>query len=268
MDDVAVGVGEHLDLDVAGPLQIAFDQHPVVGKRRCRLLPSRGQRRGEVGRRGYYAHAAAATAGDRLDHDGKADPRCLVCQKLGILAVAVVAGQQRHRRCFHQRLGGGFRSHGAHRAGWWADEDDPRRGAGFGEGRIFRQEAVAGMNRLGAGGAGSFDDAGNVQIAVARRGRPDRVGSVRGLDVQRVGVGFGIDRDRLDPQPSGGPDDAAGDFASVGNQQGAEHRGHIRNTPKRVSCRGLFRAADNESPSTRRVSAGSMMPSSHRRALA
>ncbi len=43
---------------------------------------------------------------------------------------------------------------------------------------------------------------------------------------------------------------------------------HIRNTPKRVGSIGAFNAADSPSPSTRRVSAGSMMPSSHRRALA
>lgn len=43
---------------------------------------------------------------------------------------------------------------------------------------------------------------------------------------------------------------------------------HIRNTPKRVGSIGAFNAADSPSPSTRRVSAGSMMPSSHKRALA
>ena len=49
---------------------------------------------------------------------------------------------------------------------------------------------------------------------------------------------------------------------------GTPHLHHIRNTPKRVASIGAFKAADNPRPSTRRVSAGSMMPSSHRRALA
>ena len=51
-------------------------------------------------------------------------------------------------------------------------------------------------------------------------------------------------------------------------EAGAPHLHHIRNTPKRVASIGAFKAADNPRPSTRRVSAGSMMPSSHRRALA
>jgi hypothetical protein len=43
---------------------------------------------------------------------------------------------------------------------------------------------------------------------------------------------------------------------------------YIRNTPKRVFCTGAFKAADKDNPTTRRVSAGSMMPSSHSRAVA
>jgi hypothetical protein len=43
---------------------------------------------------------------------------------------------------------------------------------------------------------------------------------------------------------------------------------YILNTPNFVSGTGAFIAADKPSASTLRVSAGSMMPSSHKRALA
>ena len=43
---------------------------------------------------------------------------------------------------------------------------------------------------------------------------------------------------------------------------------HIRNTPNFVAGIGAFSVVASERPSTRRVSAGSMTPSSHRRALA
>ena len=43
--------------------------------------------------------------------------------------------------------------------------------------------------------------------------------------------------------------------------------GFIRNTPNFGSGMGAFNAADSAKASTRRVSAGSMMPSSHRRAV-
>src|SRR6516225_8297685 len=43
---------------------------------------------------------------------------------------------------------------------------------------------------------------------------------------------------------------------------------HIRKTPKRVGASGALRLAEIASARTIRVSAGSMMPSSHNRALA
>ena len=48
---------------------------------------------------------------------------------------------------------------------------------------------------------------------------------------------------------------------------GAHHH-HIRNTPNVVLSLGRLREAEIASPSVRRVSAGSMTPSSHSRALA
>ena len=50
---------------------------------------------------------------------------------------------------------------------------------------------------------------------------------------------------------------------------GASHLApHILNTPKRVSGIGALRDAEMDRPRTSRVWAGSMMPSSHRRAVA
>ena len=47
-----------------------------------------------------------------------------------------------------------------------------------------------------------------------------------------------------------------------------ERSPHILNTPNSVGAIGAFNVAASDSPSTRRVSAGSMTPSSHSRALA
>ena len=159
MHDVAVRVGEDLHLDVARPCQIALDQHAVVAERRGGFLLRRGEGGGKFAGRCDDAHAAAAAAGDRLDQHGKADARCLVGEERVVLPVAVIAGQQRHAGAFHQRLGGGLGAHGAHRRRRRADEDDARRGAGFGEGGVLREEAVAGMDRLGAARARGGDDA-------------------------------------------------------------------------------------------------------------
>ena len=50
VDDVAVPVGEHLDLDVPRPGQVALDQHAVVAERGAGLALRQRQRLGEPGR--------------------------------------------------------------------------------------------------------------------------------------------------------------------------------------------------------------------------
>ena len=100
----------------------------------------------------------------------------------------------------------------------------------------------------------------NLQMTAERERRVGR------LDVRRVPVRVGVDRDAGDPGVPAGPGHADRDLAPVVDQQGADH--HIRNTPKRVSSTGAFKAAESERASTSRVSAGSMMPSSHSRAVA
>ena len=88
-------------------------------------------------------------------------------------------------------------------------------------------------------------------------------------------IGFGIDGDRAQPHGVRGADHAASDLAAIGDQERAKApvhfcaiHGHILNRPNFVGSIGAFDAADSPSPSTSRVSAGSITPSSHSRAVA
>ena len=210
---------------------VALDQHAVVAEGVDRLALGAVQLVVELGGVGHDAHALAAAAGRRLDQHGKADALRLGAQKLRRLVLAVVAGHQRHAGLLHQRLGFGLAAHGADRGGGRADEDDARVGAGFGESGVFRQEAVAGMDRLGARAFGGVQDGVRPQVAVAGGRRADVDGLVGHLDMQRLGVGVGIDRDRADAEPAGGADDAAGDLAAVGDQDLGEHGIYLASRP-------------------------------------
>ena len=87
--------------------------------------------------------------------------------------------------------------------------------------------------------------------------------------VKRARVGLGIDRDRANTEPSAGADHAPGDLAPVGDKKASKHGGrYIRKMPNVVFSIGALSAAEIDRPSTVRVSAGSMMPSSHSRAEA
>ena len=124
VDRVAVPVGEHLHLDVPRMRQIALEQHAVIAEGGCGLLPRRVQRGGKFVRVRHDPHAATAAAGHRLDHQREADAVRLVGEECGVLALAMITGQQRHAGFLHQRLGRGLRSHGAHRRRRRPDEDD------------------------------------------------------------------------------------------------------------------------------------------------
>ena len=83
--------------------------------------------------------------------------------------------------------------------------------------------------------AGGVDDRVDVEVALPRRGRADADRDVRLGDVAGVGVGVAVDGDRADAHRAQRADDAHGDLAAVGDQDGVEsrrgHRHHIRNTP-------------------------------------
>ena len=170
MHDIAVPVAEHLHLDVARLQNVFLDEHAPVAEG-VRALHARALVEGgvEIEHPVDPAHALAAAAGDRLDQDRIADLIGLLAQEIGILPVAVIAGHRRHAGPLHQRLRLALEAHGADRGWRRADEDDARGGAGLGEFRVLRQEAVAGVNRGGARALRGLDDPVDDEIALARR---------------------------------------------------------------------------------------------------
>ena len=145
----------------------------------------------------------------------------------GVLVVVDDAEMARHGRDLGR--GGGLLGLDlvAHRGdgfGIGPDEDDRRPSASASGKRLaLGEKAVARMHRLGAGRLAGLDDLVDQQIALRRGRRADRHRLVGHLDVQRVAVGLGIDRDRLDAHPARRLDDPAGDFAAVGDQDALEH---------------------------------------------
>ncbi len=114
-------------------------------------------------------------------------------------------------------------AHCGDRFGIGPDEDDAGGGQRAGEGRTLGEETVARMHRFGAARFAGRDDLVDHQIALRRRRRPDGNRGVRHLDMERIAVGFGIDRNGFNPHAACGLDDPAGDLAAIGNQDALEH---------------------------------------------
>ena len=261
-------VAEYLHFDVARIEDVFFDQHAIVAERRGRLAAAGQQQLVEPRRRLDPAHPLAAAARDRLDQYGIADRVRLCLEVRRRLVLSHIAGGDRDAGGDHALLGGILQPHRPDRRRRRADPDQPRRLHRLGEPGIFREEAVAGVDRLGAGRVRGGEDGGLVEIAVARRRRPDAHRLVRLAHERHLRVGVRVDRDRAHAHRPRGADDTPGDLPPVGDQNRPDH-GHIRKMPNRAwSGIGAFSVAAKARPSTSRVWTGSMMPSSQSRAVA
>ena len=168
-------------------------------------------------------HPAPAPAGDGFDHDRIANPlRDL--DRLGLILDDPIAP----RRYWHTGLtrrgpGGILVAHRPHRGRRWPDEFDFTALADLGEVRVFRQEAVAGMNRIDVAHFGRAHDAIDLQVTVGARGGTDADRFVRQLHMERIDVGLRVDSQRADIEFLAGANDAKRDFSAVGDEDFFEH---------------------------------------------
>ena len=239
IDDMAVLVAQHLDLDMARIGDEFLDEDAVVAEARFCFRAGAGKSVFHLGAAMGDAHALAAAAGGGLDHHRIADLVGDLDRLLVVLDDAEMAGHGRD-------LGGGRRAlaldlvaHGGDGLGVRPDEDDAGFGQRLGEGRALGEKAVARMHGLGAARLAGGDDLVDDQIALRRRRRADQNRVVGHLDMERVAVGLGIDRDGRDPHAPGGLDDAAGDLAAIGNQDSLEHCATRSRGPARSLCGGI-----------------------------
>ena len=198
---MAVFVGEQLDLDVAGPLQVALEEEGLIPECALGLAPGRRDGLRELGRLADDSHPSPAAARGRLDHQRKANLFRLTGRQNGD------AGG----------LGRALRfelvATAAERFGCRAHEDEPGRLHRLGEVGVLGQEPVAGMNSVRAFLLRGTDVLLGLQIA---RDLDYLAGFPR---VQRAPVIGRDDSDGLDPLGSAGAEDSEGDLAAVGYKE-------------------------------------------------
>ena len=183
---VAVRVAEHLHLDVARPLDGLLEEDRPVAEGRRRLAGGRDGRVRELLGRPDEPQPAPAAARRRLDEQREPD-------RLGglerALAVRQRVGGPEHRqaRCHGGLPGRDLVAGQAEDVSGRADEGDAGRGAGLGERRALRQEAVAGVQRVRARAAGDLEQGVDVEVAAdGMTGLAELVGLPRLGAVQRT----------------------------------------------------------------------------------
>ena len=221
MDEVAVPVAEDLHLDVPGAVDVFLHVNAAVAEGRLGFLLRRGQVRGERAFLADHAHAATAAAGHGLDQHRVADA---VRQRGDV----VLAGDDPGARDDGDAslLGQAARlilvAQPVHGLGRRADELDLTVAAHPGKLGVLGEEAVPGVDGLGAGHLGGADQAIDPQIALGGGGRANADLVVGQVEIGRAAVGFAEDGHGFDAQIVTGADDPQGDFASIGNEDALE----------------------------------------------
>ncbi len=245
VDDVAVLVGEDLHLDVPRVDHGLFQEDGGIAEGGVCLAGGGFDGLAQLGGFGDPAHAASAATGDSLDED-----REVHRLRGGDQFVDV---RRRLRRRQHREAGGLRRGDRASLVARQledlrrrTDEGDAGFGARRGEVRILGEEAVAGIDRVGTGRHGRFDDLLDRQVCADRVPLlTDLIGLVGLQPVQGVPVFVREHRDRPGTQFVGGTERADRDLATVGDKHFREHWSTVprRNMPPstRVPHRGTRR---------------------------
>ena len=214
----AGAVADDLHLDVAGVLDQLLDVDVGDAEAGLRLGPAPLVRGAQVPGRRHLPHAPTAATGHRLHHDGT--PAEAGHERLGLLEGDGAAGARQHRHAapLGQATGGGLVAAQVEDLGRRSDEDDPRGSARPGEGGPLGEEAVAGVDRVGAVLDGEADDL--VEIEVGGGAPPLERDALGGAtDVQRRGVVGGVHGDGVHTEVGGGAEDPHRDLAAVGHEQ-------------------------------------------------
>ena len=176
-------VAEHLDLDVPGLLDELLDEHAIVAEGGFGLVAAAVVALARLGIVARDAQTLAATTGARLDHHGIADLPGDRHRPVAAFDHVGVAGDRVDLRLSREPLRRDLVSHHLDRARLRSDEHDAVLLKQRTERGVLGQEAVAGMDRFGAGIAACLQDPLHHEVALARGWQADRHRLVGQVDV-------------------------------------------------------------------------------------
>ena len=217
-DDVAVRVGEHLRLDVPGLVQEPLDEALAAAEGRHGLADGGVEQLGDLLHGAGDLQPAAAAAERGLDGDRQAVLLGEGDHLVGVLDRVLGAGHQRGAGLGGDVPGLHLVAEGDDRLGGGADPGEPGVDDGLGEVGVLGQEAVAGVDRVGAGLLGGVEDLVDDQVGVAGRRAAEGERLVGDAHVQRVAVGLGVDGDAGQAGVLAGACHAHRDLTAVGDQ--------------------------------------------------
>ena len=213
----AVLVGENLQFDVLRIIQVALGVDRRVLEVCFRFAARRFERRFKLGVVVRDLQSLAAAAARSLKRERVAVTSCRAARVFEIFDRREAAGNDRHVGFLHRGPRTQLVPHRIDRVGVRPDPRQPGFDHASRERRVLGEEAVPGVNRLGAGAPRDLDEFVDVKVTERRRSRPDQVGFVGHAHVERVAIGFGVDRNGCNVHLACGSNDTDRDLAAVGD---------------------------------------------------
>ena len=217
-------IADHLEFDVARRLQPPLEVHRVVTEgapgQRAGALDGRGQSLRAI----HAAHADAAASSARLDQQW-------VAHLLGERAQVVLIARDRSARGKHRHPGRRHRAarvelvtHQFHQRRGGADEADPGLLHAACKLRVLGQEAIARMHGIATGLRAHPHQRVLIQVALARRTRPDAVALACVAHIRQLRIGLRVDDHVRDAQPIERARNAHRGHPAIGDQHLVEHQ--------------------------------------------
>ena len=229
----AGAVAEHLHLQVPRAGHEPLQEHPGAAEARRREALHAVERGHQLVGVGTRLHADPPATADGLDHDGVADDGRRR-ERLVDRPQQPAAGDQRDaRRLAPPRAPGACRRTPTGARASARRTRCPAASTSRGELRVLRQEPVPGVDRAGAGLRRRVQHELGPQVALARGRGAEAHRDVGEPHVRGCRVRVGVHRHRLEAEVARGAQDADGDLAAVGHEQGVEH-----GVPRMRSCVG------------------------------
>ncbi len=216
-DDAALAITENLHLDMARRRHKALQIKPRVTEISRRQLRHPGEIARQFRRVVAEQDADTAAAGRAFQHHGIGDFFCFGLRLFQAFKQSA-ARQQRHAMLGGQGARCVLEAKSLNMLGAGTDKGDAGLRQPFGKAGIFRQKAIAGMNRLGSAFAAGGDDGLDIQVGFGDRTRPQPHHPIRHQHRRRETVTVRCNADRFDPKPLQGTENSRGNLAAIGDQ--------------------------------------------------
>mmetsp|Transcript_81230 Transcript_81230/g.175552 ORF Transcript_81230/g.175552 Transcript_81230/m.175552 type:complete len:309 (-) Transcript_81230:85-1011(-) len=220
--DIAIGVSNHLNLDVVGVLDESLNEHAVIPEGTHGLVLADLEGLVRLGLVVGHAHSLSSSTSTGLHHDWIANIIGKLYTCFGVWHFALVPGDDVALCITGDFLAVDLVTHQIHGLAAGANESNSIALNHICELGVFTEKTITRVDSLSSSFLGNIKNSFHLQITVSRSWSTNTVSLIGHSDVHTARVRFRINGNSLNSHFLGSSHNSAGDFSSVGNQNFVE----------------------------------------------